>query len=208
MTLISHIAGIWQRRPNIVHWSAIGAVALVAVIVVGGTQGRARSAAAAWGTPVRVLIAQASLGIGVTPAGTQVVAMEVPAHLVPDGALKSSSQLRALARSVPAGGILTMLDVDPAASVSAGRRGIGIDAAQHAPEVAPGTAVELLLYADVDPFAPSVAAAGAVRVPAHVLAASPERWFVEIELEHVDAVARASATGIVVPVVVGVSAIR
>ena len=207
MTLISHIAGIWQRRPNIMHWAAIGIVALVAVVVVGGTQSRARSAAAAWGTPARVLIAQSLLGIGITPSSTQVVAMEVPAHLVPDGALKSLSQLRELTRSVPSGGILTMLDVDPAASVSVGRRGIGIDAAQHAPEVAPGTAVELLLYADVDPFAPSVATAEAVRVPAHVLAASAERWFVEIELSHVDAVARASATGIIVPLVVGVSAI-
>lgn len=203
MALISQLTETWQRRPNVVHWTAVGIVALIAAVLVTGMVGRARTAAGAWGTSVRVLAAQTPLAMGTTPTGDAVAAVDVPAHLVPAGALASPSEVGELARAVPEGGLLTVLDFNAPASVGAGRRGIGVAVAQSAPDVSPGSAVELLLFADIDPFAPDATGSVAERVPARVLEASPERWFVEVDPLHLDAVARASATGIVVPVIVG-----
>ena len=200
MAFISQLGDLWQRRPNLVHWTAVGAVALVALVLVSGMTGRARTAAAAWGTSVRVLAAQSPLAVGTSPEG-HVDLIEVPAHLVPAGALTSAFELGELTRAVPRGGLLTELDFHPAAGVSPGRRGIGISVVSHAPDVEPGTGVELLLFADIDPFDASAGNASPDRVPAYVLAASADRWFVEIEPVHLEGVARASATGIVVPVV-------
>lgn len=204
MALITQFSDIWRRRPDVVHWIAVGAVALVAILLVAGMQGRARSSAAAWGTSARVLAAQSPLAVGTSPEG-HVDLVEVPSHLVPEGALTSDFQLGELIRAVPKGGLLTELDFDVAAGVSPGRRGIGIGVVAHAPDVRPGTAVELMLFADIDPFDPAAGDAGAERVRAHVLRASAERWFVEIDSAHLDAVARASATGVVVPVVLSAS---
>jgi len=201
MTFISQLSDMWRRRPNTVHWAAVGAVALVALLLVAGTAGRARSAAAAWGTSVRVLAAQTSLAVGSSPT-EHVDLVDVPAHLVPAGALTSAYGLGELTRAVPQGALLTELDFHPASGVSPGRRGIGISVVPHAPDVKPGTPVELMLFADLDPFDPDAGDADASRVPAFVLAASRDRWLVEIEPVHLDAVARASATGVVVPVVV------
>jgi len=201
MTFISQLSDMWRRRPNTVHWAAVGVVALVALLLVAGTAGRARSAAAAWGTSVRVLAAQTSLAVGSSPT-EHVDLVDVPAHLVPAGALTSAFGLGELTRAVPQGALLTELDFHPASGVSPGRRGIGISVVPHAPDVKPGTPVELMLFADLDPFDPDTGDADAARVPAFVLAASRDRWLVEIEPVHLDAVARASATGVVVPVVV------
>ena len=205
MALLSQLGDLWHRRPNLVHWTAVGVVALVALVLVAGTQGRARSAAAAWGTPVRVLAASSPLATG-TPVDGNVDLVEVPAHLVPAGALSSTLDAGEVTRAVPRGGLLTELDVDPTSGVSPGRRGIGIGVSPHAPEVRPGTAVELMLFADIDPFGPADAGAEAERVVAHVLAWSPERWFVELDPADLESVARASATGVIVPVVLARSA--
>ena len=163
MAFISQLSDLWRRRPNVVHWAAVGVVALLALLLVAGTTGRARSAAAAWGTSVRVLAAQTSLAVGSSPT-EHVDLVEVPAHLVPAGALTSAFGLGELTRAV-------------------------------------GTPVELMLFADIDPFDPAASDTDAARVPAFVLAASRDRWLVEIEPIHLDSVARASATGVVVPVV-------
>lgn len=200
MAFISQLSDLWRRRPNAVHWAAVGVVALVALLLVAGMAGRARSAAAAWGTSVRVLAAQTSLTVGSSPA-EHVDLIDVPAHLVPAGALTSAFGLGELTRAVPRGALLTELDFSPASGVSPGRRGIGISVVPHAPDVKPGTPVELMLFADVDPFDPAASDADAARVPAFVLAASRDRWLVEIEPIHLDPVARASATGVVVPIV-------
>ncbi len=200
MAFISQLGDMWRRRPNTVHWAAVGVVALVALLLVAGTAGRARSAAAAWGTSVRVLAAQTSLAMGSSPT-EHVDLVDVPAHLVPAGALTSALGLGELTRAVPQGALLTELDFHPASGVSPGRRGIGISVVPHAPDVKPGTPVELMLFADVDPFDPAASDADATRVPAYVLAASRDRWLVEIEPVHLDSVARASATGVVVPIV-------
>lgn len=200
MALISQLGDIWRRRPNAAHWTAVGVVALVALLLVTGMAGRARSAASAWGTSVRVLAAQTSLAVGSSPA-EHVDLVEVPAHLVPAGALTSAIGLGELTRPVPRGALLTELDFSPASGVSSGRRGIGISVVHHAPDVNPGTPVELMLFADIDPFDPATGDAEVARVPAFVLAASRDRWLVEIEPVHLDSVARASATGVVVPVV-------
>ncbi|WP_419916401.1 hypothetical protein [Candidatus Poriferisodalis sp.] len=201
MAFISQLSDLWRRRPNLVHWAAVGVVALVALLLVAGAAGRARAAAAAWGTSVRVLAAQTSLAVGSTPT-EHVDLVEVPAHLVPAGALTSAFALGELTRAVPRGALLTELDFHPASGVSPGRRGIGISVVPHAPDVKPGTPVELMLFADIDPFDPDVGDADPARVPAFVLAASRDRWLVEVEPVHLDSVARASATGVVVPVVV------
>jgi len=200
MAFISQLGDMWRRRPNTVHWAAVGVVALVALLLVAGTAGRARSAAAAWGTSVRVLAAQTSLAMGSSPT-EHVDLVDVPVHLVPAGALTSALGLGELTRAVPQGALLTELDFHPASGVSPGRRGIGISVVPHAPDVKPGTPVELMLFADVDPFDPAASDADAARVPAYVLAASRDRWLVEIEPVHLDSVARASATGVVVPIV-------
>ena len=200
MAFISHLSDLWRRRPNVVHWAAVAVVALVALLLVAGSAGRARSAAVAWGTSVRVLAAQTSLAVGSSPT-EHVDLVEVPAHLVPAGALTSAFGLGELSRAVPQGALLTELDFHPASGVSPGRRGIGISVVPHAPDVQPGTPVELMLFADVDPFDPAASHADAARVPAFVLAASRDRWLVEIEPVHLDSVARASATGVVVPIV-------
>ena len=200
MAFISQLGDMWRRRPNTVHWAAVGVVALVALLLVAGTAGRARSAAAAWGTSVRVLAAQTSLAMGSSPT-EHVDLVDVPAHLVPAGALTSALGLGELTRAVPQGALLTELDFHPASGVSPGRRGIGISVVPHAPDVKPGTPVELMLFVDVDPFDPAAGDADAARVPAYVLAASRDRWLVEIEPVHLDSVARASATGVVVPIV-------
>ena len=200
MAFLSRLGELTNRRPNLVHWTAVGAVALVALVLVAGTQGRARSAAAAWGTPVRVLAASSPLTIG-TPVEGNVDLVEVPAHLVPAGALTGTLEAGAVTRAVPRGGVLTELDVDPASGVSPERRGIGIGVSPHAPEVRSGTAVELMLFADIDPFGPADPDAGVDRVRAHVLASSADRWFVEIDPADLESVARASATGVIVPVV-------
>lgn len=200
MAFISQLGELWRRRPNTAHWSAVGVVALVALLLVAGMAGRARSAAAAWGTSVRVLAAQTSLAVGSSPTD-HVDLVDVPAHLVPVGALTSAFGLGELTRAVPQGALLTELDFHPASGVSPGRRGIGISVVPHAPDVKPGTPVELMLFADVDPFDPAASDADAARVPAYVLAASRDRWLVEIEPVHLDPVARASATGVVVPIV-------
>ncbi|WP_419842012.1 hypothetical protein [Candidatus Poriferisodalis sp.] len=197
---MSQLSDLWRRRPNAVHWTAVGAVAFVALVLVAGATGNARSAAEAWGTSVRVLAAQRPLAIG-SSAQEHVDLIDVPAHLVPAGALTSTVGLGELTRAVPAGAMLSELDFNPASGVSPGRRGIGISVVQHAPDVKPGTPVELMLFADIDPFEPSAGHQSAERVPAHVLEASREGWFVEIEPTHLDAVARASATGVVVPIV-------
>ncbi|MCY4518131.1 MAG: hypothetical protein OXB99_12945 [Acidimicrobiaceae bacterium] len=207
MALISQLGDLWRRRPNLVHWSAVGVVALVALMLVAGMAGRARSAAAAWGTSVRVLAAQIPLAVGSSPED-HVDLVEVPAHLVPAGALTSAIGLGELTRAVPRGGLLTELDFDPASGVSPGRRGIGISVVSHAPDVKPGTEVELMLFADIDPFDPGVGDTSTSRVPAFVLAASRDRWLVEIEPVHIDEVARASATGVVVPIVLDRNANR
>ena len=200
MAFISQLGDLWRRRPNAVHWTAVGVVALVALLLVSGMAGRARSAAAAWGTSVRVLAAQTPLAVGSLPEA-HVDLVEVPAHLVPTGALTSAIGLGELTRAVPRGALLTELDFHPASGVSPGRRGVGISVVHHAPDVKPGTPVELMLFADIDPFDPGAGNESVARVPAFVLAASQDRWFVEIEPPHLDAVARASATGVVVPVV-------
>jgi len=200
MAFISQLGDMWRRRPNTVHWAAVGVVALVALLLVAGTAGRARSAAAAWGTSVRVLAAQTSLAMGSSPT-EHVDLVDVPVHLVPAGALTSALGLGELTRAVPQGALLTEIDFHPASGVSPGRRGIGISVVPHAPDVKPGTPVELMLFADVDPFDPAASDADAARVPAYVLAASRDRWLVEIEPVHLDSVARASATGVVVPIV-------
>ena len=200
MALLPQLGDLWNRRPNLVHWTAVGVVALVALVLVAGTQGRARSAAAAWGTPVRVLAASAPLAIG-TPVDGNVDLVDVPAHLVPAGALTSTLGVGEVTRPVPRGGLLTELDVDATSGVSTGRRGIGIGVSRHAPEARPGTAVELMLFADIDPFGPADADAAAERVRANVLASSADRWFVEIDPADLESVARASATGVIVPVV-------
>ena len=200
MAFISQLGDLWRRRPNAVHWAAVGVVALVALLLVSGSAGRARSAAAAWGTSVRVLAAQTSLAVGTSPEA-HVDLVEVPAHLVPAGALTSAIGLGELTRAVPRGALLTDLDFHPASGVSPGRRGIGVSVVPHAPDVKPGTPVELMLFADIDPFDPAASNESVARVPAFVLAASQDRWFVEIEPTHLDPVARASATGVVVPVV-------
>ncbi|WP_419862689.1 hypothetical protein [Candidatus Poriferisodalis sp.] len=200
MAFISQLGDMWRRRPNTAHWAAVGVVALVALLLVAGTAGRARSAAAAWGTSVRVLAAQTSLAVGSSPT-EHVDLVDVPAHLVPAGALTSAFGLGELTRAVPQGALLTELDFHPASGVSPGRRGIGISVVPHAPDVKPGTPVELMLFADVDPFDPAASDADAARVPAYVLAASRDRWLVEIEPVYLDSVARASATGVVVPIV-------
>ena len=200
MALISQLSDLWRRRPNAVHWAAVGAVALVALMLVAGTAGRARSAAAAWGTSVRVLAAQTPLAVGSSPE-EHVDLVEVPTHLVPAGALTSAFGLGELTRAVPRGALLTELDFSPASGVGPGRRGIGISVVPHAPDVNPGTPVELMLFADIDPFDPAASNTDVARVPAFVLAASRDRWLVEIEPAHLDSVARASATGVVVPVV-------
>jgi hypothetical protein len=200
MAFISQLGDLWRHRPNVVHWVAVGAVALVALLLVAGTAGQARSAAAAWGTSVRVLAAQTPLAVGSSP-GEHVDLVEVPAHLVPAGALTSAFGLGELTRAVPQGALLTELDFHPASGVTPGRRGIGISVVPHAPDVKAGTPVELMLFAEVDPFDPAASHASVVRVPAFVLAASRDRWLVEIEPAHLDAVARASATGVVVPIV-------
>ncbi len=204
MSFLSQLSDLWQRRPNLVHWTAVGVVALIALVLVSGTQGRARSAAAAWGTPVRVLAANSPLAIG-TPVEGNVDLVEVPAHLVPAGALTSTLGIGEVTRAVPRGGVLTGLDVDPASSVSPQRRGIGIGVGPYAPEVQPGTAVELMLFADIDPFQPAEPDIGADRVGAYVLAVSQERWFVEVDPADLESVARASATGVIVPVVLSAS---
>jgi len=146
------------------------------------------------------LAAQTSLAMGSSPT-EHVDLVDVPAHLVPAGALTSALGLGELTRAVPQGALLTELDFHPASGVSPGRRGIGISVVPHAPDVKPGTPVELMLFVDVDPFDPAAGDADAARVPAYVLAASRDRWLVEIEPVHLDSVARASATGVVVPIV-------
>ena len=132
MAFLSRLGELANRRPNLVHWAAVGAVALVALVLVAGTQGRARSAAAAWGTPVRVLVASSPLAIGTSVEGN-VDLVDVPTHLVPAGALTSTLDVGAVTRTVPRGGVLTELDVDPASGVSQRRRGIGIGVSPHAP---------------------------------------------------------------------------
>lgn len=204
MAFLSQLGDLWQRRPNLVHWTAVSAVALVALVLVAGTQGRARSAAAAWGTPVRVLAASSPLAIG-TPVDGKVDLVEVPAHLVPAGALTSTLDVGAVSRTVPRGGLLTELDVDPASGVSPKRRGIGIGVPRHAPQVRPGTAVELMLLAEIDPFLPTGPGVEVDRVRAHVLASSEDRWFVEVDPADLESVAQASATGVIVPVVLSAS---
>ncbi len=200
MAIITQLGDLWRRRPNVVHWSAVGVVAFVAFLIVAAMAGQARSAAASWGTSVRVLAAQSALASG-SSTQDQVDLVEVPAHLVPAGALTSTVGLGELTRSVPRGALLTELDFNPASGVSPGRRGIGISVVPHAPEVRPGTGVELMLFADVDPFDPTVSHETAARVPAIVLTANRDSWLVEVEPDHVEVVARASATGIVVPIV-------
>ncbi len=207
MTLLSQLGDLWQRRPNLVHWTAVGTIALVALVLVAGTQGRARSAAAAWGAPVRVLAASSPLAIGNSVEGN-VDLVEVPAHLVPAGALTSTLDVGDVTRSVPRGGLLTELDIDPTSGVAPGRRGIGIGVGPHAPEVRPGTAVELMLFADIDPFSPADADVSADRVQAYVLASEADRWLVEVDPADLESVARASATGVIVPVVLSSDADR
>ena len=112
MAFISQLGDLWQRRPNLVHWTAVGAVALVALVLVSGMTGRARTAAAAWGTSVRVLAAQSPLAVGTSPEG-QVDLIEVPAHLVPAGALTSAFELGELTRAVPRGGPVDRIGLSP-----------------------------------------------------------------------------------------------
>ena len=179
----------------------MGAIALVAALLVVAAQRGASQAAAQWGTQVWVLQAQRDLEPGRAPAEADVAAVAVPSHLVPTGALVDASQLGALTRTVPSGALLAGADLANRTIVGPGRRGVGIPVEAHTPQVEPGTAVELLLFGELDPFEPVVAAPG--RVPATVISTHADGWVVDVSPVDAVAVAQTALTGQVVPVLTG-----
>ena len=172
------------------------------MLLVGTAQRRADNAALAWGQPVSVLQTQRQLTAGAVPGINDVVAVAVPEHLVPQHALSDMTQLAPLGRAVPAGSLLTETDLAELAVVAPGRRGVAIAVSESAPVVKTGARVELLLFAEVDPYGPTDV--GPVqRVLAVVVATEDDRWVVDVPPSDVEAVARAEIFGVVVPVLLG-----
>ncbi len=200
--MLSRFLRWWHRRPGTTHWAAVVAIALLAALLIGTAQRRADNAALAWGQPVSVLQAQGLLTAGKVPGITDVAVVQVPEHLVPQQALIDVSQITPLGRAVPAGSLLTAADLAELTAVSAGRRGVGIAVGDAAPKVMIGSAVELLLFVEVDPYEP-VSTEPAQRVRAVVVAVEDNRWLVDISPADVEAVVRAGITGVVVPVLLG-----
>ncbi len=188
----------WHRRPGATHWAVVGAIALLAALLVGSAQRRADSAALAWGQPVSVLQSLRLLTPGTLPDALDVAVVAVPEHLVPQQALSDMSQLAPLVRSVPAGALLTAADLAELTAVPAGRRGVAIPVSESAPNASPGAQVELLLFAEVDPYGP-VNDVPPQRVRAVVIAVQDDRWVVDVAPDDAEAVARAGIFGVVVP---------
>lgn len=187
-----------QRRPTAAHWLVVAAIAAVAALGVAGAHRSANEAAAAWGEPVTVLVAQTSLAAGLMPNASQVAAVAAPSHLVPAGALTDHAQMSHLARLVPRGSVLTQADLTPPIAVPAGLVGVGIAPPATAPVVPAGTPIRLLLFAEIDPYDPTGAPVS--EVAATLLSAEEERWVVGVDGAAVQAVARADVAGRVVPV--------
>ncbi|HCB34771.1 MAG TPA: hypothetical protein DEP69_06435 [Acidimicrobiaceae bacterium] len=177
-------------------------IALMAALLVGSAQRSADSAALAWGESVPVLQAQRLLPAGALPGDLDVAVVDVPAPLAPKDALSDPAQLDALVRAVPAGALLNAADLAELTPVAPGRRAVGIAVADYAPAAMPGTPVELILFADVDPYAPA-AAPPPSRVRAVVVSADERKWVVDVAPADVDAVARAATSGVIIPVLLG-----
>ncbi len=200
--MLPRILRWWHRRPGTTHWTAVIAIALLAALLVGAAQRRADNAALAWGRPVSVLQAQGLLTAGKVPGLADVAVVQVPEHLVPEQALIDVSQITPLGRAVPNGSLLTAADLAELTAVSLGRRGVAIAVAAGVPLVPIGSAVELLLFVEVDPYEP-VSTGPAQRVRAVVIAVEEDRWLVDVSAADVEAVVRAGITGVVVPMLLG-----
>lgn len=191
------------RRSAALWWAATIVLALVTANVAGSAMRTARGAADAWGTSREVWVVQRPLDPGDVIGRVDVQKSQVPAALVPDGALDGASSPVGEATRVglSTGEVVLVARLagrgahGVAAMVEPGHRGVAIPYDDQMPRVRVGDRVDLLATFDVeDPAAePSFAIAANVAV----LAVTARALTVAVPTENAARVAFALTKGAV-----------
>jgi hypothetical protein len=200
-TSFRHLSQLWRRRSDRVHWLSVALLAVVSALLVWSADRRAGTAAAAWGDTVVVVRATASIEPGAPVDSSAVAEVAVPRTLVPDTALARLPEQARASRRVAGGAILTRLDIASPTGPRSGARALLIDVHPDHPLPEAGVRLELVVGTAVDPYAAAVPITELV--PATLLEARPGSWLVEIEQGHASAVAVATITGTVIPLIAG-----
>ncbi|GEM_PF-1477607 len=192
----------WLRdRSERLHWLVVIGLAALAVAIVLGAESRANAAAERWGERAPAVQATASLSPVAPVRDSDVALVEVPLHLLPDGALSAGDDLAALGaptQPIPAGTLLTTFHFERAVDVRSDRRAVPIPAPFVGILPPVGDPIELIVSPVVDPYAPE--ATSPLVVAARLLEVTEDNWLVEVAATDAVLLATAATSGTVVPV--------
>jgi pilus assembly protein CpaB len=191
-------------RSPLTYWVAVGGLALVTALAVSGLLGRARTAAARYGSPRSVVVATHDIGVGAAVKDSDVEVRSLPASLLPQGSIGDIGQARGRVAVVPVfqGEAVIRQQLAPsglsgaAALLPPGKRGISVAAGPTAAKLSKGDTVDVL--ATFDPAtAPGSDPTFPVATSASVIDVSAEAVTIAVDPEEAKRVAFAIAHGAV-----------
>jgi Flp pilus assembly protein CpaB len=193
-------------RSPLTYWVAVGALALVTTLAISGLLGRARTAAARYGSPRSVVVATHDIPVGAAVRDADVALRSLPSSLIPPDPLGDIGQARGRVVVVPVfeGEAVVRRQLAPwgltgaAALLQPGKRGISVAAGPAAAKLTKGDVVDVL--ATFDPNSPSAAGKEPtfpVAVGASVIDVGGDAVTIAVDPEEAKRVAFASTHGAV-----------
>lgn len=170
------------------YWTIALVLAVTAGVTVHRQGADARQLVDRLGSTTQVLISEAELAPGdpIAPL-TRVAAM--PVGLAPASALGELPVDAAAGRRIPAGAVLTALDLAQPTEAAAGEAAIAVASTQATPPLAPGDAAVLVVAAD--PFV----GLEARMIDARVVSIVDERLVVAVDVDDLTDIAAAVRAG-------------
>jgi Flp pilus assembly protein CpaB len=148
------------RRFPVGWWAAAFLLVILTGVTVSSLVGRASALASRRGAPVRVAVATRSVGAGDVVASGDVVLRDVPAGLVPTGALRRPPVGRTLLAPLARGEVVTAARIG--AFIPDGTRALAVPVGPGTPSLRRGDRVDVLATFDGDEPTFAVASAAGV----------------------------------------------
>ena len=191
-------------RSPLTYWVAVAGLALVTALAVSGLLGRARTAAAKYGSPRSVVVATRDIRVGAAVGDGDVEVRSLPGSLLPPDSIGDAGQARGRVAVVPVfeGEAVLRRQLAPSglsgasALLPPGKRGISVAAGPTAAKLTKGDTVDVL--ATFDPAtAPGNEPTFPVAAGASVIDVSAEAVTIAVDPEEAKRVAFAIAHGAV-----------
>ena len=171
-----------------VYWTIAAALAITAGVVVHRQTAEARRLVDRLGTTTQVLVSDTDITPG-EPIAPFTTTMSFPVGLVPASAVGDLPEQASAGRRVPAGAVVTTLDLADPAGPGASEAAVAVGSSTSTPPLAPGDPAVLVVAAD--PFI----GLDSRLIDARVLSTTDDRLVVAVDIADLADVAAALQTG-------------